>query len=161
MTYHPRNKYKKELQLTKVAIFVWSDKLVQPDMAHHSILVTFAAVFNLVILLSVTTLSDGQLTFNPSAKTGEDWSLINQKRSPNEFVQFGNDDVYQKWQPKKRSKTGTPLIIELVLQQLERYSDKDYRDPENFMLVPSPTKLRKREQKTVSQSTSPEAKYNT
>lgn len=147
-----------------------SDRELQlTNMTRCSFLFTFATVSNLVILFSVTNLSDGQLTFNPSAKTGEDWSLTSQKRSPQEFVPDQSvrqsADTYQKWPPgNAETKTETPLILELILKQLEKYSEEDLRNPEaeKFMMIQgpsSPLKVGKRDQRKVSRQTFPGAKY--
>lgn len=132
-------------------------------MTFHSFLFLLATSSNLVIvLLSLTGQSNGQLTFNPNAKTSEDWSLTDSKRSSAlniasepwpEFGEYLNQQQgYQnRHQNEKKERTPqnekierTPLI-EVLLKELARMSEVVKLEEKD----PSPTSIQRRSEEKM------------
>ena len=124
-------------------------------MTFHSFLFLLATSSNLVILLlSLTAQSNGQLTFNPNAKTGEDWSLTDSKRSSvlniasEPWPRFGGylnqEQGYQN--RHEDDKIELRPLIEVLLKELAKMSEVLKLEEKD----PSPTSIqRKSEEKMV------------
>ena len=133
-------------------------------MTFHSFLFLLATSSNLVILLlSLTAQSNGQLTFNPNAKTGEDWSLTDSKRSSvlNDAASepwpglggYLNQQQQQGYRNRHQNEKieRTPLI-EVVLKELAKMSEVLKLEEKD----PSPTSIqRKSEEKMVREGKVP------
>lgn len=124
----------------------------------------FLLVFTTV--LTLTFQSDGQLTFNPNAKSGDDWSLAGHKRSNEGDYESLQLNFHQPWQQRhQRSKADGNSLLEVLLKKLIKMSEErsTYPNDQNYMLLSSPP-LEMREDEnsgTVSKSTTdfPETKF--
>lgn len=115
----------------------------------------FLVIFT--VILTLTLQSEGQLTFNPNAKSGDDWSLVGHKRTNQGDHESLQVNFHQPWnQRHQRSELDESSLLEVLLKKLVKMSEVGsmYQNDGNFMILSSPSLEMKKQEKsdTVSKS---------